>query len=70
MKNLDLANLPKVGDKYVFNHRGAGFVTTIGEARIRYGVLDVYITPVGGFGGFWVRYDSPVTATPELAQVA
>ena len=54
---LDLDNLPKKGQQVTYKHRGASFVMTIVEARIRYGKIDVALSPVNGTGAFWVRFD-------------
>ena len=66
MTNLNLDTLPKKGDTFVFKLRGAEFYMTIENARIRYGQVDVLISPVAGKGSFWVRYES--TATPEVVK--
>jgi hypothetical protein len=55
---LNLDNLPKKGENVTFVLRGARFDMTIQEARIRYGDIDVRISPVSGTGSFWVRYAS------------
>lgn len=60
---LNLDNLPKKGDAFTFKHRGASFQMVITNARIRYGQIDVQVSPVAGDGGFWVRYEK--TATPS-----
>lgn len=55
---LNLDNVPKRGENVTFVLRGARFNMRIEEARIRYGDIDVRITPLSGEGSFWVRYSS------------
>lgn len=55
---LNLDNVPKKGETVTFVLRGARFDMVIQEARIRYGDIDVRISPVAGSGAFWVRYSS------------
>jgi len=55
---LNLDTLPKKGETVTFVLRGARFDMKIEEARIRYGDIDVRISPVSGTGSFWVRYNS------------
>ena len=55
---LNLDNLPKKGEAVTFVFRGTRFQMVVNEARIRYGQIDVRISPVAGEGSFWVRYDS------------
>jgi len=45
---------------------------TIVEARIRYGKIDVALSPVNGTGAFWVRFDklNDSSVLPELAELA
>lgn len=55
---LNLDNLPKKGESVTFKTRGATFQMVIENARIRYGKIDVLVSPVAGTGSFWVRYDN------------
>jgi hypothetical protein len=64
---LNLDTLPKKGESVTFVLRGARFDMTIQEARIRYGDIDVRISPVAGTGSFWVRYNSvKKNSQPEI----
>ncbi len=63
MINLD--NMPKNGTAVTFKHRGASFQMIIESARIRYGQVDVKLSPIAGEGAFWVKYDTLNTTTEE-----
>lgn len=67
MSLLNLNELPKVGEAVNYQHRGGTFQMVVKEARIRYGKIDVFISPVAGDGGFWVRYDGLKAETPVTA---
>lgn len=70
---LNLDTLPKKGEAVTFKHRGAEFQMVINNARLRYGQIDVEISPVAGSGAFWVRYDNLVTVDTvgeKLAELA
>lgn len=69
MQNLNLENLPKVGSIFLFNHRGASFNMKVMNARIRYGNIDVLVSPVDGDGSFWVKYDNATVLTPTETPV-
>lgn len=51
----NLSNLPKVGDVLPFNYKGATFMVTVKNARIRYGNIDALVEPVNGTGEFWLQ---------------
>ena len=73
MNTLNLDTLPKKGESVVFKHRGATFQVVIQNARIRYGQIDVEISPVAGTGSFWVKYEGLVntdTVGEQLAELA
>lgn len=59
--NIDLNSLPKVGEAVLFKHKGASIQMTVQNARIRYGQVDVLLSPVAGTGSFWVTYASVKT---------
>lgn len=63
---LDLKNLPRKNQLVTYKNRGAEFQMRILEARVRYGQIDVHLTPINGTGSFWVRYDSVKVVTPML----
>lgn len=69
MLKIDLNNLPRKNDKVSLTLRGAKFDMIVNDARIRYGQVDVELTPVSGTGTFWVRYDSVnhADATPLVS---
>lgn len=58
MVALTLDKLPKKGEVHTYIHRGVRFEMKVVDARIRYGKIDVALTPVNGSGAFWVRYDN------------
>lgn len=65
--NLDeLANL--VGKEFRYNVRGAEFLVTASDARIRYGTLDLLVSPVSGAGSFWVARKSVVLTEVSSAR--
>ncbi len=66
---IDLNSLPKKGEAVLFNHRGASIQMVVENARIRYGQIDVLLSPVAGTGSFWVTYAS-VKATPTPIDTA
>ncbi len=70
--NIDLDSMPKRGEAVLFNHRGASIQMIVENARIRYGQVDVKLSPVAGTGSFWVTYASvkTVTATPVESALA
>jgi len=39
-------------------HRGAWFACTVIDARVRFGEIDVLLTPVEGEGSFWTAKGS------------
>jgi len=61
MANIDLDSLPKKGEAVTFTHRGAHIQMIVENARIRYGQIDVLLSPVAGSGSFWVTYASVKT---------
>jgi hypothetical protein len=67
MANLDLDSLPKKGEAVIFNHRGASIQMIVENARIRYGQVDVLLSPVAGSGTFWVTYASVKTSNDTNA---
>jgi len=67
MSNLDLDSLPKKGESVLFLHKGVTFPMTVTNARIRYGQVDVQVTPVLGEGSMWVTYNSVKIANTDNA---
>lgn len=67
---IDLNTLPKVGEAVTFQHKGASIQMTVQNARIRYGQIDVLLSPVAGEGSFWVTYASVKKQTPIDAALA
>ena len=65
---LSLDNLPKNGTVTDYEHRGAKFPVTITSSRVRYGQIDVELTPVNGTGHFWVRYDSLAKTATQVIE--
>lgn len=66
MTSLNLDNIPKKGEALTYKTRGASFQMIVQDARIRYGKIDVLVSPLAGSGAFWVRYDNlkqPTTVT-------
>lgn len=60
---LNLDNVPQNNTVVEYKHRGATFTMRITSSRVRYGQIDVQLTPVDGTGSFWVRYDSLLSKT-------
>jgi hypothetical protein len=58
MVAINLEKLPKRGEVHTYVHRNVRFEMKIVDARIRYGKVDVSLTPVNGSGELWVRYDN------------
>jgi len=53
---LNLANLPKVGERFEVRVKSASFTVEVIDARIRYGNVDALVKPVAGSGTFWTVY--------------
>jgi hypothetical protein len=68
IKMLNLDNVPQNGQKVVYQHRGASFNMTVTGSRVRYGQIDVQLTPLEGIGSFWVRADSVGLGQPTATQ--